>query len=171
MTKKSFYLTLNILNVLLCVYMYAMFFVCFIFLCMDCIDEKCIFSLSVIWSIIIIKFFVLYILFKLIKKYFPDFVLNKVAENLKADKTARKRALLLAIAYDLPIMFLFAFNATIDKNLADMFYIFKWDYLFDFIYFAFGYEVISVGGVLTFYLSTFCLWKIEDKIKSFYNKK
>ena len=170
MTKKSFYLTLNILNILLGLYVYAMMY-SYLFLTLD----NWVFGFSIFFLIILMKFFILYILFNLVKKYFSDFTLSKIAEELKTNNLYKEKALVLALVlafvYDITLILLFTFIRAVIMNFIDWSYIFKGYYIFDLCSFAFAYEIFLLGGVLMFYLSTFCLWKIEDKIKDFYNKK
>lgn len=155
MTKKSFYITLNIMNVLFFAYMYVMIVVCYI---VFSIDNAWIASNCLILSIIFIKIFLLYILFTIFTKYFPNSILSKIAKELKSNKIARKESLLLAFTYDVVII-----------SICIVYFMFLYSN-FELLY-SVAYEILTVGGVLMFYLSTFCLWKIEDKIKDFYNKK
>ena len=166
MTKKSFYLTLNIMNVLLCAYLYVMI-VSYILLTLD----DGVLGLKVVFSTILIKIFLLYILFKLIKKFFPNFVLSKIAEELKTNNLAKEKALLLAFIYDVTLILLNTFIVTNNNSFFDWSYTSKWDNFSNFNCFVITYEILTFGGILMFYLSAFCLWKIEDKIKDFYNKK
>ena len=162
MTKKSFYLTLNIMNILFCLYMYAMLY-SYLFLTLD----NWRFGFSVFFSVILMRFFIFYLLIKLIKKYFPNFVLSKITDELKTNNLAKEKSLVLAFAYDVVIMILFVVFFSVTEHLDG------WNNhskFFNF-YYALGYEIFTIDGVLMFYLSTFCLWKIEDKIKDFYNKK
>ena len=159
MTKKSFYLTLNIINILLCVYMY---YVLAIFYLVFSIDNGGLIIICTILTTIFIKIFLLYILFKILKKCFTKFAFSKIVKELKTVKNAKKRSLLLALSYDIAIMILFIGIPPRGNML---------DFSYNILPRIEAYEILSIGGVLIFYLSTFCLWIIEDKIKSFYNKK
>ena len=157
MTKKSFYLTLNILNVLLWVIKATSLF-CIIVIYADIIET--IIPKYVMLSFIFCEIFFLYILFAIFEKYFPNSIFNKIKIELKTCNRNKIYALLLAFCYD----FIIFFGPLMFPNFLNRYFIeililitLFWQYL--------------LGGILMFYLSTFVLWKIEDKIKSFYNKK
>lgn len=91
----------------------------------------------------------MYLLFVTFAKFFPNSELIKVAEELQTNSTRRKYSLLLSFGYDTIIMLCFALHDMIE-------YRFEWISLL-------GYEIITLGGVLMFYIALFGLWKIKDK--------
>ena len=98
---------------------------------------------------ILAKIFLLYLLFVTFEKFFPNSELIKVVEELKTNSTRRKYSLLLSFGYDTIIMLCFALHDMIE-------YRFEWISLL-------CYEIITLGGVLMFYITLFGLWKIQDK--------
>ena len=99
-------------------------------------------------------------MFVILKKYQPNFIFYKFIMELKTNKRNQLNTLFLAFCYDIIIaLFLSIYYHTFEINFVGLLiYLILW-------------EIFTLGGILIFYLSTFCLWKIEDKIKSFYNKK
>ena len=157
MTKKSFYLTLNIINILLYLCKFIMLLLYFI---------TCYFSINsflpncLILLFIFFEIFFMYILFAIFEKYFPNSIFNKIKIELKTCNRNKIYALLLAYCYDFIFaLFLSIYYCTFEINFINI------------LLYLILLEIYTLGGILIFYLSTFCLWKIEDKIKSFYNKK
>lgn len=100
---------------------------------------------------ILIKIFLLYILFSTFERFYPHSTESKIAKELKANKSSRKPALLLAFTYDLVIMLCCLLFSIIKYRL-------EWVYIL-------AYEIFTLGGVCMFYISLFGIWKIQDTLK------
>ena len=147
MKKCDFYLCLNALNILLLPCMSGLFLAFFI---------TCYFAQSFIAPIcmilvcIIVKIFLLYLLFGFCQKKFPKSTMYKVLNELKQNPSSRKSALLLSFGYDVMIIFSFALWQIKE-------FCFEWSSVL-------AYEIFTLGGVFMFYVSLFCVWKIQDKL-------
>ena len=139
---------LHILNILLCLYTYITFLVFFIiaYFAPNNIAPICFILLC-----ILIKIFLLYILFSTFERFYPHSTESKIAKELKANKSSRKPALLLAFTYDLVIMLCCLLFSIIKYRL-------EWVYIL-------AYEIFTLGGVCMFYISLFGIWKIQDTLK------
>lgn len=151
MNKYIFYLYLNILNTIFCVYTIATILILWIVLCMSTngIAPICLFAL-----LITIKFLFLSVLFNIAKKNFPNSILNKVIKELKVNQNSRKSTLLLAFAYD-AVIFLFLSLPLLKKETGFI------SLLFSPIF----WEIFTFGGVCMFYIALFSIWKIQDKLR------
>ena len=150
MKKLDFYLCLNVLNILLCLYTYVTLLVSFVIFS---IAENSFIPNCLIFLSILVKIFLLYILFNTFEKLsFPNLTLSKVAIELKTNINSRKSTLLLAFTYDVVIMLYCLLFFSIKE------YRFEWAYIP-------VYEIITLGGVCMFYISLFGIWKIQDKLK------
>lgn len=110
MEKDDFYLCLNVLNILLCLCTYLTLLVFFVIFT---IAENSFIPICLIFLSILVKIILLYVLFNTFEKSFPNFILSKVAIELKTNINSRKSTLLLAFTYDVVIMLyclLFFFN-------------------------------------------------------------
>lgn len=145
MKKNDFYLYLNALNILLCLYTYATLLVCFVIFS---IAENSFIPNCLIFLSILVKIFLLHLLFVTVAKCFPNSELIKVAEELKTNSMHRKYSLLLAFGYDAIIILCFALHDIKE-------YSFEWAYIP-------VYEIITLGGICMFYISLFLIWKIQD---------
>ena len=146
MKNFNFYFYLNLFNILLVIFMFGMFLIFFI----TCyVSPNWILPSCFILLCILAKIFLLYLLFVTFEKFFSNSELIKVAEELKTNSTRRKYSLLLSFGYDTIIMLCFALHDMIE-------YRFEWISLL-------CYEIITLGGVLMFYITLFGLWKIQDK--------
>lgn len=148
MKKDDFYLSLNILNILLCISMFVMFLVFFItcYIAPDWIAPSCLILLC-----ILIKIFLLPLLFVTIEESFSNSTLSKMVRELKTNISNKKFVLLLALSYDMIMMLLFSLRDIIE-------YHFGWvDIL--------AYEIVTLGGICMFYIALFGIWKIQDKLK------
>jgi len=148
MKKFAFYLSLNVLNILLCFWTYIAFLVFFItcYLSTNVIAPICIILLC-----ILVKIFFLYVLFVIFERFFPNLKLSQVVKELKTNKSSRKSALLLAFAYDVVIM-LCGLLLSILKE-----YHIEWAY-------GLVYEILTLGGVCMFYIPLFLIWKVQNKL-------
>lgn len=150
MNKDDFYLCLNGLNILLFICLTVAAFVVFITLA---IAQDFVVPICLILLFLLAKIFLLYLLFKPFER-FPYSMLGKVAKELKINRSSRKSALLLAFVYDVIIMLcsilLYAENET---------------YISDWTGDILVYEIGTFGGICAFYISLFCIWKIQDKLK------
>ena len=149
MKKLDFYLCLNILNILLCLYTYVTLLVCFVIFS---IAENSFIPNCLIFLSILVKIFLLYVLFNTFEKSFTNFALSKVAIELKTNINSRKSTVLLAFAYDAIIILYCLLFFSIKE------YRFEWAYIP-------VYEIITLGGVCVFYVALFAIWKIQDKLK------
>ena len=148
MKKYKFYLCLNVLNILLCICMFGMFLIFFItcYIAPNWIAPCCLIVLY-----ILIKIFLLHILFVNVEKFFPYSILNKIAIELKTNVNNRKFALLLVLGYDVVIMLYFAFPLFKEADFGSL------------LFFPILWEIYTLGGVCMFYISLFLIWKIQDK--------
>lgn len=147
MNKDDLYLCLNGLNILLFLCLNGATFVVFITLA---IAQDFVVPICLILLFLLAKIFLLYLLFKPFER-FPYSMLGKVAKELKINRSSRKSALLLAFVYDVIIM---------------LCYILLYEqkaYLSDWIGSILVYEICTFGGICMFYISLFCIWKIQDK--------
>ena len=148
MKKDDFYVCLNLLNISLCIFMFVMFFVFF----MACyISPNGIAPCCLIVSYILIKIFLLYILFVNVAKFFTNSELIKVAEELKTNSTRRKSSLLLALCYDAAVALCFAFPLLKEAHFRSL------------LFFPILWEIYTLGGICMFYISLFLIWKIQNK--------
>ncbi len=148
MKKFDFYLWLNVLNILLCICTYLILLVFFVILC---IAENSFIPICLICLSTFAKIIFLYVIFNIFEKSFPNFTLSKIVIELKTNINNRKLTLLLAFGYDALIMLCFALHDIIE-------YRFEWLSLL-------VYEIITLGGVLMFYVALFAIWKIQGKLK------
>ena len=148
MKKFDFYLWLNVLNILLCICTYLILLVFFVILC---IAENSFIPICLICLSIFAKIIFLYVIFNIFEKSFPNSELIRVADELKTSPTLRMHSLLLAFGYDALIMLCFALHDIVE-------YRFEWLSLL-------VYEIITLGGVLMFYVALFAIWKIQGKLK------
>ena len=148
MNKSDFYVSLNLLNILLAIYIVTMAFIFFITLVIapNGILPACIFLLC-----IIIKLLLLPILFRISEKFFSNSILNKVQKELKTNKNIRKPVLLLALGYDVVIILCFAFPLLKEAHFGSL------------LFFPILWEIYTFGGICMFYISLFLIWKIQDK--------
>lgn len=149
MKKYDLNSCLHILNILLFIYSFGMYFVFFIiaYFSPNDIIPKCFVLLC-----IFVKIFLLYLLFNTFEKFYPYSTVTNIAEELKTQKHSRKSALLLALTYDAVIMLCCVLCFSIKE------YRFEWAYIP-------VYEILTLGGVCMFYISLFGIWKIQDKLK------
>ena len=148
MKKFDFYFYLNLFNILLVIFMFGMFLVFFI----TCyISQNWILPICFILLYLLVKVFILYLLFVTLVKVFPNSDLNSVTGELKTSPILRKNSILLAFGYDAIIMLCFALHDIIE-------YRFEWASLL-------AYEIITLGGVWMFYVALFTIWKFQDKLK------
>ena len=148
MKKFDFYFYLNLFNILLVIFMFGMFLVFFI----TCyISQNWILPICFILLYLLVKVFILYLLFVTLVKVFPNSELNSVTGELKTSPILRKNSILLAFGYDALIMLCFALHDIIE-------YRFEWASLL-------AYEIITLGGVWMFYVALFTIWKFQDKLK------
>lgn len=111
MKKFDFYFYLNLFNLLLVIFMFGMFLVFFI----TCyISQNWILPICFILLYLLAKIFILYLLFVIFVKIFPNSELIRVAVELKTDPTLRKNSILLAFSYDAIIMLCFALRDIIE---------------------------------------------------------
>ena len=149
MKKFDFYFYLNLFNLLLVIFMFGMFLVFFI----TCyVSQNWILPICFILLYLLAKIFILYLLFVIFVKIFPNSELIRVAVELKTDPTLRKNSILLAFSYDAIIMLCFALRDIIE-------YRFEWASLL-------AYEILTFGGVWMFYVALFTIWKIQGKLKA-----
>lgn len=148
MKKFDFYFYLNLFNILLVIFMFGMFLVFFI---TCCISQNWILPICFILLYLLVKVFILYLLFVTLVKVFPNSDLNSVTGELKTSPILRKNSILLAFGYDAIIMLCFALHDIIE-------YRFEWASLL-------AYEIITLGGVWMFYVALFTIWKFQDKLK------
>ena len=148
MKKFDFYFYLNLFNILLVIFMFGMFLVFFI---TCCILQNWILPICFILLYLLVKVFILYLLFVTFVKVFPNSELNSVTGELKTSPILRKNSILLAFGYDAIIMLCFALHDIIE-------YRFEWASLL-------AYEIITLGGVWMFYVALFTIWKFQDKLK------
>ena len=148
MKKDNLSSSLHILNILLFIYSFGMYFVLFIiaYFSPNDIIPKCLVLLY-----ILAKIFLLYILFSIFEKFYPYSTISKIASNLKSNKNSRKSALLLAFGYDAVIMLCCLLFSIIEYRL-------EWIYIL-------AYEIFTLGGICMFYILLFGIWKIQDKIE------
>lgn len=148
MKKFDFYFYLNLFDILLVIFMFGMFLVFFI---TCCISQNWILPICFILLYLLVKVFILYLLFVTLVKVFPNSDLNSVTGELKTSPILRKNSILLAFGYDAIIMLCFALHDIIE-------YRFEWASLL-------AYEIITLGGVWMFYVALFTIWKFQDKLK------
>ncbi len=149
MKKDDLSSCLHILNILLFIYSFGMYFVFFIiayFAPNDIILKF--FVLLCIFA----KIFLLYVLFSTFQKFYPHSIESQIAKELNNNKSSRKSAMLLAFVYDAVIML-----------CCILFFSLK-EYHFEWVYIP-VYEIITLGGVCMFYIALFSIWKIQDKLK------
>ena len=147
MEKDDFYLCLNVLNILLCLCTYLTLLVFFVIFS---IAENSFIPICLIFLSILVKIILLYVLFNTFEKFFPNFILSKVAIELKTNINSRKSTLLLAFTYDVVIMLYCLLFFSIKE------YRFEWAYIP-------VYEIMTFGGVWMFYMALFVFWKIQNK--------
>ena len=101
MKKDDLNSSLHILNILLFIYSFGMYFVFFIiaYFSPNDIIPKCFVLLCMLAKIVL-----LYILFSTFEKFYPYSTESKIVKELKDNKSSRKSALLLAFAYDAVII-------------------------------------------------------------------
>lgn len=149
MKKDDLNSSLHILNILLFIYSFGMYFVFFIiaYFSPNDIIPKCFVLLCMLAKIVL-----LYILFSTFEKFYPYSTESKIVKELKDNKSSRKSALLLAFAYDAVIILCCLLFFSLKE------YHFEWVYIL-------AYEILTLGGVCMFYISLFSIWKIQDKLK------
>ena len=147
MKKSRFYLSLNLLNILLSISTIIMAYVFWWSLHIDFVKPICLFVLC-----IFAKIFLLYSLFIIVEKFFPVSALTVVSEKLKNNTSDRKYALILSFVYDVVVMMYFVFSSVTPF----------WIEIFSFPIF---WEIITLGGVCMFYITLFEIWKIQGKLK------
>ena len=145
MEKDDFYLCLNVLNILLCLCTYLTLLVFFVIFS---IAENSFIPICLIFLSILVKIILLYVLFNTFEKFFPNFILSKVAIELKTNINSRKSTLLLAFTYDVVIMLYCLLFFSIKE------YRFEWAYIP-------VYEIMTFGWM--FYMALFVFWKIQNK--------
>lgn len=148
MKKDNLNSCLQILNILLCLYTYVTLLVCFVIMC---IAENSFIPNCLIFLSILAKIFLLYVFFSIFEKFYPYSKVTKIAQELKVNKSSRKSALLLSFTFDAVIMLCLV----LFFSLKD--YHFEWSYIL-------VYEILTLGGVFTFYLPLFGIWKIQGKL-------
>lgn len=148
MNKLDFYVSLNLINILLCICMFGMFLIFFItcYIASNWLAPCCLIVLY-----IITKIFLLHILFINVEKFFPDSILSKMARELKTNINNRKFVLLLALCYDAVVALYFAFPLLLKSDFGSL------------LFFPILWEIYTLGGVCMFYISLFFIWKIQDK--------
>ena len=149
MNKNNFYLCLNILNILLCLCVYIIILVFYV---VFSIAENNFIPIGLIFLSIFVKIIFLYAIFYTFEKFFPNFILSKVALELKTNVNIRKPTLILAFTYDVVIMLFYVLFFSIES------YSFEWEYIL-------AYEIMTFGGVWIFYVALFTIWKIQGKFK------
>lgn len=151
MKKNDFYLCLNVLNIILGIYIVAMMFVLWITLGIapNDITPTCLFAL-----LIIIKLLFLTVLFNIVKKKFPNILLNKVLKELKINLSSRKCALLLSFGYDVVIILFFSLLQLKETDFVGL------------LFLPIFWEIFTLGGVCMFYIALFGIWKIQDRLKN-----
>ena len=148
MKNFDFYFYLNLFNILLVVFMFGMFLIFFI----TCyISPNWILPSCFILLCILAKIFLLYLLFVIFAKFFPNTELIKVAEELKTNSTRRKYSLLLSFGYDTIIMLCFALHDLLKEA-----------HFGSLLFFPILWEIYTLGGICMFYISLFLIWKIQD---------
>lgn len=161
MKKKDFYLSLNLLNIILVVYIFA---AGVIFAIMGYALQNIIIQIGIYILFLIIKLSVLPVLFRFEMSKQKSEVsqisyLTELAQELKNNSNSRKPVLLLSFGYDVVILLCFLLIFFKDLHAIG-------DLLFTLIFYVF----ITFGGVCMFYISLFCVWKIQDKLNMRNNK-
>ncbi len=149
MKKDDLNSCLHILNILLFIYSFGMYFVFFI---IAYFAPNEILPICFILLCIFAKIFLLYVLFSTFEKFYPHSTESEIAKELKANESSRKSTLLLAFAYDAVIMLFCLLFFSLKE------YHFEWVYIL-------VYEIITLGGVCMFYIALFGIWKIQGKLK------
>ena len=161
MKKKDFYLSLNLLNIILVVYIFA---AGVSFAIMGYALQNIIIQIGIYILFLIIKLSVLPVLFRFEMSKQKSEVsqisyLTELAQELKNNSNSRKPVLLLSFGYDVVILLCFLLIFFKDLHAIG-------DLLFTLIFYVF----ITFGGVCMFYISLFCVWKIQDKLNMRNNK-
>ena len=148
MKKSRFYLSLSILNILLCLCMLGLAFLFGI----SFFVSATVFTFGVrAVFILLAKILFLPILYVIVEKKFSNSILNEMFNELKLNVVRRKRAFLVAIIIDVVLCICFSLKQNIS--------------FLDIILDPIVYELITLGGVSLFYVSLLGFWKIRGKLK------
>ena len=147
MKKSRFYLSLSILNILLCL--------CVI--CLSSIFAMCAFGaennfiiVAIGALLLLVKILLLPVLDVIVEKNFSNSILNEFFQELKINATSRRSLIILSILSDIIFIFYFCFRA---------------EALLYWISFVLLYMIVYLGGVSLFYVSLLGFWKIQGKLK------
>ncbi|MBQ2870303.1 hypothetical protein IJE86_01235 [bacterium] len=148
MKKSRFYLSLSILNILLCLSMMGL--ACL--LGISFFVSATVFTFGVRAAFILLaKILFLPILYVIVEKKFSNSILNEMFNELKLNVVRRKRAFLVAIIIDVVLCICYSVKQSIS--------------FLDLILNPIVYELITLGGVSLFYVSLLGFWKIRGKLK------
>ncbi|MBQ2870172.1 hypothetical protein IJE86_00540 [bacterium] len=148
MKKSRFYLSLSILNILLCLCMLGLAFLFGI----SFFVSATVFTFGVrAVFILLAKILPLPVLDVIVEKKFSNSILNEMFNELKLNVVRRKRAFLVAIIIDVVLCICFSLKQNIS--------------FLDIILDPIVYELITLGGVSLFYVSLLGFWKIRGKLK------
>ena len=148
MKKSRFYLSLSILNILLCLclrYLSAVFAMCAFG------AENNFIILAIGALLLLVKILPLPVLDVIVEKKFSNSILNEMFNELKLNVVRRKRAFLVAIIIDVVLCICYSVKQSIS--------------FLDLILNPIVYELITLGGVSLFYVSLLGFWKIRGKLK------
>ena len=148
MKKSRFYLSLSILNILLCLSMMGL--ACL--LGISFFVSATVFTFGVRAAFILLaKILFLPILYVIVEKKFSNSILNEMFNELKLNVVRRKRAFLVAIIIDVVLCICYSVKQSIS--------------FLDLILNPIVYELITLGGVSLFYVSLLGFWKIRGELK------
>ena len=148
MKKSRFYLSLSILNILLCLCMLGLAFLFGI----SFFVSATVFTFGVrAVFILLAKILPLPVLDVIVEKKFSNSILNEMFNELKLNVVRRKRAFLVAIIIDVVLCICYSVKQSIS--------------FLDLILNPIVYELITLGGVSLFYVSLLGFWKIRGKLK------
>ena len=149
MKKSRFYLSLSILNILLCLSMMGL--ACL--LGISFFVSATVFTFGVRAAFILLaKILFLPILYVIVEKKFSNSILNELFKELKLNVVRRKRAFLVAIIIDVVLCIC---CYPVQQGIS----------FFDIMFHPIIYVLMTLGGISLFYLSLLGFWKIRGKLK------